>query len=64
MQVFLTIFSGVFVFVIGQIFLKLVIEPVQVLKTTISKVAYLLNRYYVISIKATHLIESGILCFF
>ena len=45
MQVFLTVFSGVLVFVIGQIFLKLVIDPVHQLKRIISDISFALIQY-------------------
>ena len=45
MQVFLTIFSGVLVFVISQIFLKLVIEPVHQFKRIISDISFALLQY-------------------
>lgn len=44
MSVFITIISGVAVFVLGQVFLKLVIEPVQEAKRTISKIRIELFR--------------------
>ena len=45
MQIFLTIISGVAVFVLGQIFLKLVLEPVHRFKTTVSDISYALVFY-------------------
>ena len=42
MDIFKTIVTGVAVFVLGQIFLKLVIEPIQKLRETIAEVAYYL----------------------
>ena len=45
MQVFLTVFSGVLVFVLGQIFLKLVIDPVHQLKRIISDISFALIQY-------------------
>jgi hypothetical protein len=45
MQIFLTIFSGVLVFVIGQIFLKLVIDPVHQFKRIISDISLALIQY-------------------
>ena len=50
--IFTTVISGVTVFVLGQIFLKLVIEPVQNLKATISKVAHCLNNDYIVFMNA------------
>ncbi len=50
--IFTTIISGVTVFVLGQIFLKMVIEPIQNLKATISKVAHCLNNDYVVFMNA------------
>ncbi len=47
MEVFTTIITGVVVFILGQAFLKLVIEPVQRLKVTISDVAFCLMNDYV-----------------
>lgn len=45
MDIFLTILSGVAVFVLGQTFLKLVIEPVHRLKESISDISYALVYY-------------------
>lgn len=45
MTVFLTIFSGVVIFVLGQLMLKLLIEPVQEFKKTISDVGLSLIEY-------------------
>ena len=45
MQIFLTILAGAGAFVLGQIVLKLVIEPVHGLKTTIADVADKLILY-------------------
>jgi hypothetical protein len=45
MQVFLTVFSGVLVFVIGQIFIKLVIDPVHQFKRIISDISLALIQY-------------------
>lgn len=45
MTVFLTIFVGVVTFVLGQLALKLLIEPVQEFKKTIADVALSLNEY-------------------
>ena len=39
MEIFLTILAGAGTFVLGQIIIKLIIEPVQVLKGTIAEVA-------------------------
>jgi hypothetical protein len=48
--VFLTVFSGVVTYVIGQLVLKLLIEPVQDLKKTIGMISYaLIERASVIS---------------
>lgn len=48
--VFLTILSGVITFALGQIFVKLVIDPVQDLKKTIGQVSHsLLERANVIA---------------
>lgn len=43
--VFQTVLSGVLVFVLGQIFLKLVIDPVYQLKKTKADIAHTLIRY-------------------
>ncbi len=40
MTIFLTIFSGVITFVIGQIIVKLLIDPVQEMKKTIAQLSY------------------------
>jgi hypothetical protein len=49
MQIFLTILAGAGTFVLGQIFMKLLIDPVQVLKVTIAEIAdkliYFANVY-------------------
>lgn len=42
MTVFLTIFSGVSIFVIGQIIVKLIIDPVHELRKTIGKISHTL----------------------
>lgn len=44
MTVFLTILAGVSTFVLGQILLKLILEPVQDLKRTISRIAHHLSE--------------------
>ena len=43
--IFQTVFAGVAVFVLGQIVLKLVIDPVQQLKRTIGEVSFALAFY-------------------
>lgn len=43
--VFHTVLSGVLVFVLGQIFLKLIIDPINQLKGTIADIAHTLIRY-------------------
>lgn len=49
MNIFATILAGVAVFVLGQILLKLVIEPIQKLREVIAEVAfYLANDHAVI----------------
>ena len=49
MSMFTTILAGVAVFVLGQILLKLVIEPIQKLRETIAEVAFhLANDHTVI----------------
>ncbi|MCW2478136.1 hypothetical protein [Candidatus Symbiopectobacterium sp. NZEC135] len=45
MSVFLTVLSGVLVYVLGQLVLKLLIDPVNELKKTISKISYDLVFY-------------------
>lgn len=45
MTVFLTVFSGVLTFVLGQLTLKLLIEPVQDFKKTIADIALSLIEY-------------------
>ena len=45
MIVFLTIFSGVVTFVLGQVVLKLLIDPVQEFKKTIADIALALIEY-------------------
>jgi len=45
MELFLTIIAGVSVFAIGQIVLKLIIEPIQEFKKTISLIAHDLILY-------------------
>ena len=47
--VFLTVFSGVITYILGQLALKLVVEPVQELKKTIGVIAHsLIERANVI----------------
>lgn len=43
--VFLTVLSGVSVFVLGQIFLRLVLDPIAKLKSTKADIAHTLIRY-------------------
>ena len=45
MTVFLTVISGVLIFVLGQTILKLLIEPVNDMKKAIGDVAYTLLQY-------------------
>lgn len=45
MTIFTTVIAGVLVFLVGQILLKCVIEPVQALRATIAKVSNLLLLY-------------------
>ena len=48
--VFLTVFSGVVTYIVGQLVLKLLIEPVQDLKKTIGMISYaIIERGSVIS---------------
>jgi len=42
--IFTTVLSGVTVFILGQTFLKMVIEPIQKLKNTIANVAHCLRN--------------------
>jgi len=44
-SVFFTIFTGVSVYVIGQAFVKLIIEPVHNYKKVISDIAHALIEY-------------------
>ena len=48
MSVFLTIITGVLVFVIGQSVIKLVIEPVQKFRQTLSEITYRFTRDHVV----------------
>ncbi len=50
MQVFQTVISGVLVFVVGQIFLKMIIEPVNKLKQTFAAASHA----YLVHIKALY----------
>jgi hypothetical protein len=45
MTIFTTVIAGVLVFIVGQILLQFVIEPVQALRATIAKVSNLLLLY-------------------
>ena len=45
MQIFLTILAGAGTFVLGQIIIKLVIDPVQSFKTTIADISNILILY-------------------
>ena len=45
MSIFLTIFSGVFVFILGQIVLKLLIEPIQGYKSTVGDISVALINH-------------------
>jgi len=45
MTVFWTIFAGVIIFVSGQIFIRLIIEPVSDLKRTVAHIAYVIIKY-------------------
>ncbi len=40
MTVFLTVFSGVLVFILGQVLLKLFLEPIHELKKVISRISF------------------------
>lgn len=44
-QVFQTVLSGVLVFILGQVLIRFVIEPIQELKKTIGKISYELKFY-------------------
>ena len=55
MTIFITIFSGVITFVIGQIIVKLLIDPVQEMKKTIGQISYTFSeRANVISNPGVH----------
>jgi hypothetical protein len=45
MTIFLTIFAGVVTFVLGQIFLKLLVDPVHEFKRTIADISHALIEY-------------------
>jgi hypothetical protein len=45
MEIFLTILSGVIVFILGQLALKLLIEPIQEFRKTVADIAYALIEY-------------------
>jgi len=45
MEIFLTILSGVIVFILGQLALKLLIEPIQEFKKTVADIAHALIEY-------------------
>lgn len=49
MNIFATIVAGITVFVLGQILLKLVIEPIQKLRETISEIAFHLANDHQVS---------------
>ena len=44
-QVFLTVVSGVMVFVLGQIFVKFILEPIQEFDRLVGQIGYLLIYY-------------------
>ncbi|MEH2381888.1 MAG: hypothetical protein V7K27_23855 [Nostoc sp.] len=41
----MTIISGVFVFILGQLALKLIIEPIQEFRKTLADIAFALIEY-------------------
>ena len=41
----MTIISGVFVFILGQLVLKLIIEPIQEFRKTLADIAFALIEY-------------------
>lgn len=45
MEIFLTILSGVIVFILGQLALKLLIEPIQESRKTVADIAHALIEY-------------------
>lgn len=45
MEIFLTILSGVIVFILGQLVLKLLIEPIQEFRKTVADIAHALIEY-------------------
>ncbi|MEH2415452.1 hypothetical protein [Nostoc sp.] len=45
MEIFVTIISGVFVFILGQLVLKLIIEPIQEFRKTVADIAFALIEY-------------------
>lgn len=45
MEIFLTILSGVIVFILGQLVLKLLIEPIQEFRKTVADIAHALIGY-------------------
>lgn len=45
MEIFLTILSGVIVFILGQLALKLLIEPIQEFRKTVADIAHALIEY-------------------
>lgn len=57
MTLFTTIFAGVSVFILGQIFLKWMIEPIQELRKVITEILfYLANDYSII--QNAHIVEK------
>lgn len=57
MTLFTTIFAGVSVFILGQIFLKWMIEPIQELRIVITEILfYLANDYSII--QNAHIVEK------
>src|SRR5688572_6183026 len=45
MEIFATIVSGVFVFVLGQVFIRFIVEPLQDLKRVIGEISHALVYY-------------------
>ncbi|MEH1939451.1 MAG: hypothetical protein V7L01_04420 [Nostoc sp.] len=45
MEIFMTILSGVFVFILSQLILKFIIEPIQEFRKTVADIAFALIEY-------------------
>lgn len=57
-NLFLTIFSGVTIYVLGQIIVKMFIEPVQEMKKTIARIKMDTHRYSHIIVNSSVIEES------